>query len=33
MLLWSDGTISSPVRCSHLSILPEDNANIFAASL
>ena len=31
--LWSDGNISLPVRCSYLSILPDDNAYIFAASL
>ena len=33
VLLWSDGNISSAVRYSYLSILPEDNANIFVASL
>ena len=33
ILLWSDGNISSPVRYSYLSILPEDNADVFAASL
>ena len=33
ILLWSDGNISSPVRYSYLSILPDDNADIFAASL
>ena len=33
ILLWSDGNITSPVRYSYLSILPYDNADIFAASL
>ena len=33
ILLWSDGNIPSPVRYSYLSILPDDNAAIFAASL
>ena len=33
ILLSSDGNISSPGRYSFLSILPEDNADIFAASL
>ena len=33
ILLSSDGNISSPVRCSYLLILPEDNADIFAAYL
>ena len=33
MLLWSDGNISSPVRSSRLSSLPDDNADNFAASL
>ena len=33
ILLWSDGNISSPVRYSYLSILTEDNADVFAASL
>ena len=33
ILLWSDGNISSLVRNSDLSILPDDNAGIFAASL
>ena len=28
-----EGNISSPVRYSYLSIFPEDNADIFAASL
>ena len=32
-LLWSDVSISSPVRYSYLSILPDDNAEVFAASL
>ena len=32
-LLWSGGSISSPVRYSYLSIFPDDNADIFAASL
>ena len=31
--LWLEDNISSPVRYSYLSILPDDNANIFAASL
>ena len=31
--LWSDGNISSSVRYSYLSFLPDDNAHIFAASL
>ena len=31
--LWSDGNISSTVRNSYLSILPDDKADIFAASL
>ena len=29
---WLDGNISSPVRYSYLSILPDDMADIFAAS-
>ena len=29
----SRGSISSPVKCSYLPILPNDNADIFAASL
>ena len=33
ILLWSNGNIFSPVRYSHLSFLPADNAYIFAASL
>ena len=33
ILLWSDGNISSPVIYSYLSILPENNADIFAAAL
>ena len=33
ILLWSDGNISSLVRSSYLSILPDNNADIFAASL
>ena len=33
ILLWSDDNISSPVRCSYLSALPEDNADIFATSM
>ena len=35
ILLWSDGNISSPVgySYSYLSILPENNADIFAVSL
>ena len=33
ILLWSEGNISSPVKYSYLSILPDDNADIFAASL
>ena len=32
-LLWSEGSTSSPVRYSYLSIFPDDNANVFAASL
>ena len=32
ILLWSDGNISSPLIYSYLSILPDDNANIFVAS-
>ena len=30
---WLEGNISSPVRYSYLSIFPDDNADIFAASL
>ena len=33
ILLWSNGNIYSPVRYSYLSILPDDNAEVFAASL
>ena len=33
ILLWSDSNFSSLVRNSYLSILPDDNADIFAASL
>ena len=33
ILLWSDGSTSSPVRYSYLLILLDDNADIFAASL
>ena len=33
ILLWSNGNIPSSVTNSYLSILPDDNANIFAASL
>ena len=33
ILLWSDKNISSPVRYSYLSILFDDNAHIFTASL
>ena len=33
ILIWSDGNLSSPVRYSYLSILPDNNTNIFAASL
>ena len=33
ILLWSEGNISLPVRNSYLSSLPNDNINIFAASL
>ena len=33
ILLWSDGNISLPVRYFYLSILHDDKANIFAASL
>ena len=32
-LLWSEGNSSSPVRYSYLLILPDDNVDIFAASL
>ena len=32
ILLWSDGNISSPVRYSYLSIFPDDNVDISAAS-
>ena len=32
-LLWSGGSISSPVIYSYVSNLPDDNADIFAASL
>ena len=32
-LLWSDSKISSPARNSYLSILPNDDAEILAASL
>ena len=31
--LWLKGNISSPVRYSYLSIFPDDNADMFAASL
>ena len=31
--LWLEGNISSPVRYSYLSILPDDNADIFSGSL
>ena len=31
--LWSVGNISSPVRYSYLAIFPDDNVNIFAATL
>ena len=33
ILLWPVGNNSSPVRYSYLSISPDDNADIFAASL
>ena len=33
ILFWSDGNISSSVRYSYLVILPDGNANVFAASL
>ena len=33
ILLWPGSNISSAARYSYLSILPEDNADIFAASL
>ena len=33
ILLWSDGNISSPVRNSYLSILPDNDPYIFDASL
>ena len=32
-LLWSEGSISSPVRYSYLSSFPSNNDDIFAASL
>ena len=32
ILLWSDGNISSLIRYSYLSILPDGNADVFAAS-
>ena len=32
-LLWSDDNISSPVRNSYLSIFPDDQADVFAASI
>ena len=32
-LLWSEGSISSPVWYSYLAIFPNDSADIFAASL
>ena len=32
-VLLSYGNVSSPVRCSYLSILPYDNADIFTVSL
>ena len=31
--LWLEGNVSSPARYSYLSILPDDKANVFAASL
>ena len=33
ILLWLEGNISSPIRYSYLLVLPDDNADIFAASL
>ena len=33
ILLWSEGSISSHLKYSYYSILPDDNADIFAASL
>ena len=33
ILLWSEDKISSPVRYSYLPILPDDNGDIFYASL
>ena len=33
VLVWSDGIISSPVRNSYWSILPDGNADIFVPSL
>ena len=33
ILPWWDGNIFSPVKYSYLSILPENNADVFAASL
>ena len=33
LCFWSDGNISSPVRYSHLWILPDDQADILAATL
>ena len=32
-LLWSGGSTSPPVKYSQLSILPDDNADVFATSL
>ena len=33
IFLWLEGNISSPGRYSYLSVFPDDNADIFAASL
>ena len=33
IILWSDGRISLPARYLYLLIFPDDNGNIFAASL
>ena len=33
ILLWSDDNVSSGVKYLHLSVLPDDKADIFAASL
>ena len=33
ILIWSKGNIFSPVRYSDLSMLPDDNVDMFAATL